>query len=176
MIGGWTKRFARMSVLAIGLALATSATPANAGREKVKVGEIAPDFTLTLFDGTKISRDELRGQVVILNFWATWCGPCRTELPLLDAYYNIQQKAGLRVFAVATEDSVPASRMKKLFAAMHITPTRKVKGPYAVMEGVPTNIVIGRDGRVRYAKAAAFTLDQLNALLVPLLREPIPAT
>ena len=165
-----------MSALAVALVLATSATPADAGREKVKVGEIAPDFTLTLMDGAKITRDELRGQVVILNFWATWCVPCRTELPLLDAYYNIQQKAGLRVFAVATEDSVPASQMKKLFAVMHITPTRRVKGPYAVMNGVPTNIVIGRDGRVRYAKAAAFDLNDLNRILVPLLREPIPAT
>lgn len=172
----WGKRVARAMAIAAALAALGSATVADAGSGKVKVGELAPDFTLTLIDGTKVTRDELRGQVVILNFWATWCGPCRTELPLLDTYYNIQAKAGLRVFAVATEDSVPASRMKQLFAAMHITPTRRVKGPYAVMDGVPTNIVIGRDGRVRYAKANAFTLDQLNALLVPLLREPAPAT
>ena len=66
--------------------------------------------------------------------------------------------------------------MKKLFAAMHLTPARKVKGPYDVMNAVPTNIVIGRDGRVRYAKAGAFDLDQLNAVLVPLLNEPVPAT
>ncbi|MEO5493871.1 MAG: TlpA disulfide reductase family protein [Sphingomonas sp.] len=165
-----------MSVLAIGLVLATSATPANAGREKVKVGELAPDFTLALIDGTNITRDELRGQVVVLNFWATWCGPCRTELPLLDAYYAVQEKAGLRVFAVATEDSVPAKRMKQLFAAMRITPTQRINGPYRVMDGVPTNIIIGRDGRVRYAKAGAFDLNALNRLLVPLLREPIPAT
>ena len=113
---------------------------------------------------------------MVLNFWATWCGPCREELPLLDTYYDIQKKLGLRVFAVATEDSVPPAQMKKLFAAMHLTPAKKVKGPYHVMDGVPTNIVIGRDGRVRYAKAGAFTLDRLNALLVPLLNEPVPAT
>ncbi|MDB5677726.1 MAG: thiol:disulfide interchange protein [Sphingomonas bacterium] len=173
---GNIKRFAIALLLAAGLALAGSATPANAGGGKVKVGEMAPDFTLKLTDKTKITRDELRGQVVVLNFWATWCGPCRTELPLLDAYYQTQQKAGLRVFAVATEDSVPAYQMKKLFAAMHITPALGIKGPYDVMDGVPTNIVIGRDGRIRYAKANAFDLDQLNALLVPLLREPVPAT
>ena len=176
MIRGKIKRFARVGALGVALALAMSGTPADAGRGKVKVGEIAPDFTLTLIDGTKITRDELRGQVVVLNFWATWCGPCRTELPLLDAYYAIQQKAGLRVFAVATEDSVPPNQMKKLFAAMRITPTRRVKGPYAAMDAVPTNIVIGRDGRLRYAKPGAFDLNGLNSVLVPLLREPVPAT
>ena len=175
MIVGEIKRFARIGVLAIGLILASFAAPANASGGNVKVGEIAPDFTLTLIDGTKITREELRGQVVVLNFWATWCGPCRTELPLLDHYYDLQKGTGLRVFAVATEDSVPLYRMKKLFAAMHITPTRRVKGPYDAMDAVPTNIVIGRDGRVRYAKAGAFDLDKLNAVLVPLLREPVPA-
>ena len=169
------KRFVIAVLIGTGMMLAGAATPANAGGGKVKVGEIAPDFTLTLIDGTKVSRDELRGQVVVLNFWATWCDPCRTELPLLDAYYQSQQKAGLRVFAVATEDSVPLYQMKKLFAAMHITPARRIKGPYDTMDGVPTNIIIGRDGRIRYAKANAFDLDQLNAVLVPLLREPVPA-
>lgn len=167
--------FARVGLLAIGLALAVCVVPASA-REKVTVGETAPDFTLTLIDGTKVTRDELRGQVVVLNFWATWCAPCRQELPLLDAYYVAQQKAGLRVFAVATEDSIPAVWMKKLFATLHLTPIRRVTRPYGALEGVPTNIVIGRDGRVRYAKAAVFTLDQMNAILVPLLREPVPAT
>lgn len=176
MIVSKIKRFAGAFLLVMGLALAGAATPANAGGGRVKVGEMAPDFTMKLADGTKITRDELRGQVVVLNFWATWCGPCRTELPMLDTYYVIKEKAGLRVFAVATEDSVPAYRMKKLFAAMHITPALRIRGPYEAMEGVPTNIVIGRDGRVRYAKSGAFDLDQLNAVLVPLLREPVPAT
>ena len=158
------------------LALAAGlATPLGAHSEKVAVGQPAPDFTLTLIDGTKIKRDDLRGEVVVLDYWATWCGPCREELPLLDRYYELQKKHGLRVFAVATEDSVPASQMKKLFAVMHIQPTRRIKGPYDIIDnGVPTNIIIGRDGRIRYAKAGAFTLDSLNQLIVPLLNEPAP--
>jgi peroxiredoxin len=164
---------------AIGSALvgAGLATPVSAGSDKVTVGEPAPDFTLTLVDGSKVTRDELRGQVVVLNFWATWCVPCRAELPTLDTYYNMRKDAGLRVFAVTTEDSLPIYQLKKLFAAMHIPAVRKVKGPYDTMgNAVPTNIVIGRDGRVRYAKAGAFDLDRLNQILVPLLREPPPAS
>ena len=140
------------------------------------IGQPAPDFQLTLVDGSKVSLDQLKGDVVVLNFWATWCGPCKHELPLLDAYYNAQKNTGLKVFAVTTEDSLPLYQLKKLFAVMHIPAVRRIKGPYGVLEGVPTNYVIDRDGIVRYAKADAFTLDELNTVLVPLLREPVPAT
>ncbi len=151
--------------------IATSAVPATAA---VKVGERAPDFELTLIDGSKVRNANLRGQVVVLNFWATWCGPCKAELPLLDNYYRLRKDNGLRVFAVATEDSLPASKLKPLFAAMAIPSARRIKGPFAVMGALPTNYIIDRAGVVRYAKAGAFDLDDLNTLLVPMLREPAP--
>lgn len=157
-----------------GLALAS---PATAGTPQV--GDVAPDATLTLVNGGKVQLSDLRGQVVIINFWATWCGPCLRELPTLDAYYRIQHKYGLRVFAVATEDSVPAFRLHKLFDKLAIDPVRRIRGPYRDLDAVPTNYVIGRDGVIRYAKAAAFDLDALNEILVPLLKEryaaPTPA-
>ncbi|MGC5797677.1 TlpA family protein disulfide reductase [Sphingomonas sp. NFX23] len=156
-------------VMACAALMATSAAPAA-----VKVGERAPDFEMTLIDGTKVHNADLRGQVVVLNFWATWCGPCKAELPLLDSYYRIRKDNGLRVFAVATEDSLPASRLKPLVAAMAIPSARRIKGPFAVMGALPTNYIIDRAGVVRYAKAGAFDLDELNTLLVPLLREPAP--
>ena len=140
-----------------------------------KVGDVAPNFQLTLIDGSKVTLDQLRGQVVVLNFWATWCVPCRAELPTLDRYYELREKAGLKVFAIATEDSLPLFQLKKLFAVMHIPSARKIKGPYPILEGVPTNYIIDRSGHIRYAKAAAFDLDSLNATLIPLLREPMPA-
>lgn len=135
------------------------------------IGEPAPPFELTLFDGSKVSLADLRGQVVVINFWATWCGPCREELPTLDAYHKILGKYGLRVFAIATEDSVPVGKLRALFGKLTIDPVRRVKGPYRVMKGVPTNYVIDRNGVVRYAAAAAFDLDDLNRILVPLLNE-----
>ncbi|WP_380779137.1 TlpA family protein disulfide reductase [Sphingomonas sp. R86520] len=149
--------------------LTSTAVPAA-----VKVGDRAPDFELTLIDGSKVRSADVRGQVVVLNFWATWCGPCKTELPLLDAYYRVRKPNGLRVFAVATEDSLPAFKLKPLFTAMAIPSARRIKGPFAVMGALPTNYIIDRAGIVRYAKAGAFGLDDLNTLLVPLLREPTP--
>jgi cytochrome c biogenesis protein CcmG/thiol:disulfide interchange protein DsbE len=142
---------------------------------KPKVGEIAPDAELTLMDGTKLHLDEMRGEVVVLNFWATWCVPCRTELPTLDHYYKMQKQHGLRVYAVTTEGSVPLFKLKPLFGVLTIAPARKIKGPYSPIDGgVPTNYIIDRAGKLRYAKAGALTLDSLNEQLVPLLREPTP--
>lgn len=158
-------RRAMMAALLLALA-----GPASA--KDPKVGDVAPDFEITLLDKSKVKLSDLRGQVVVLNFWATWCGPCREELPLLDAYYRRQEQHGLRVFAVTTEDSLPLNRLKPLFAQLAITPGRGIKGPYNTLKAVPTNFIIDRKGVVRYARAAALRLEDLNDLLVPLLKEP----
>ena len=161
----WLRRIVLLLALA-------AAAPASAG--PLKVGDRASDFQLTMLDGSKVSMADLRGQVVVLNFWATWCGPCKAELPLLDAYYRMRKANGLRVFTIATEDSLPAFKLKPLFAAMAIPSARRIKGNYGVLGALPTNYVIDRAGIVRYAKAGAFDLNDLNTLLVPLLKEPAP--
>jgi len=161
-------------LLAAGLAsLSILGTPANA---KIKVGEPAPNFTLRTLDGQKITEDELHGKVIVLNFWATWCVPCRAELPLLEAFQRTFRDNGLEVYAVATEDSLTPGQLKKYFGpVLKLTMVRSVHGSsYDIMNGVPTNYVIDRKGVLRYAKAGAFDLDGLNELLIPLLKEPAP--
>ena len=158
-----------------GLALVLTASPASAA--KLKVGQPVPNAELVLADGKRVRLADLRGQVVVLNYWATWCAPCRTELPLLNGYYQFASKHGwpLRIFAVATEDSVPKYQLKKLFSVLSITPADKIRGgPFAQIEAMPTNYVIDKAGVLRYSKAGAFELDDLNAILVPLMNEPAP--
>jgi peroxiredoxin len=153
------------------------ASPVQAGKfSDPKIGQIAPDATLYLVKGGKVKLSDLRGQVVVINFWATWCVPCRQELPTLDAYYRAQRKHGLRVFSATTESSVPQYTLRALFDVLAIEPVRHLRGPYGpIDDAVPTNFIIDRAGRVRYARAGAFDLDDLNRELVPLLKEPAPS-
>ena len=150
------------------------ATPASA--RTPRIGQPAPPATIVTYDGEKLSLADLRGQVVVLNFWATWCGPCKAELPLLDAAATQTRSRGLRVFAVATEDSVAPAYLKKLGAVLSFPLVRRMRGNYGMIDGaVPTNYVIDRAGVVRYASAGAFTVQTINEVLLPLLREPAPA-
>jgi len=158
-------------LLAVTLA---AGSPAVYARDP-KVGQPAPELTLHLVNGQRLALSELRGQVVVVNFWATWCVPCRVELPMLNAYYMAQRQHGLRVFAATTQDSVPQRQLRDLFGRLSIDPVRRLSGPYRPLGGVPTNFVIDRAGVVRYAAAGALDLDKLNEILVPLLREPRPA-
>jgi thiol-disulfide isomerase/thioredoxin len=146
-----------------------------AGGNLPEVGRPAPAFQVTTFDGTKLSLADFKGQVILLNFWATWCGPCKRELPLLDAYYRKQQQFGLKMFAVATENSVPPSQLAPVQKVVSFPLVRRFKGNYGAIKVLPTNVVIDRAGIVRYAQAGAFSLDDLNELLVPLLQEEPPA-
>lgn len=144
--------------------------PACVEAKPPAIGTLAPAFRVTSFDGREVSLADLRGKVVVLNFWATWCGPCRKELPLLDAYSKIQQQHGLEVVAVTTEDSLPLYRLKPLAAMVSFTMARRFRGDYGAVSAVPMNFVIDRSGILRYAKAGSFDLDSLNETLVPLLK------
>lgn len=162
-------------IVAALMVAAALASPASAAR--IKVGDPAPDAVLFLADGKKVHLKELRGQIVVLNFWATWCGPCRTELPLLDGYYRAAHKHGwpLQIFAVATEDGVPKYKLTNVFKLLAISQTDRIRGAfYRDIDELPTNYIIDKAGVLRYAKAGAFDLDGLNDVIVPLVNEPAP--
>jgi thiol-disulfide isomerase/thioredoxin len=156
------------------LCLLAAGVPAHA--QELVINGPAPDFRARTFDGRDVTMADYKGQVLIINFWATWCAPCKKELPLLDGYFTEAQKRnyGLKILAITTEDSIPIRDLSPLAKQVSFDMARHFHGPYGVLKGVPTNYVIDRNGILRYAKAAAFKIDDLNALLIPLLQQPIP--
>jgi cytochrome c biogenesis protein CcmG/thiol:disulfide interchange protein DsbE len=160
----------RASRIAFGLACLAATSIVIAGSQGPVVDAPAPDFHVVTFDGKPLCLSDFKGQVLILNFWATWCTPCKRELPLLNTYYRLQEKAGLRVVAITTEDSLPLSKLRPLAANLTIPMARSFRGKYGPQKAVPTNYIIDRDGILRYAQAGELTLDALNEILVPMLR------
>ena len=158
----------------VGLAVALALGLVPSARADPRVGRPAPPFHVVTLDGRKLALDDFKGRVLVVNFWATWCGPCRRELPLLDGYYRLRHDKGLDVLTVTTEDSVPLSSLKAVAASLQFPMVRSLRGDYRVLDGVPTNYIIDRSGVVRFAKAESLTLERMNELLVPMLNEPAP--
>ena len=119
----------------------------------VKAGDKAPDFTVEMFDGTKTSLAELKGKVVLLNFWATWCPPCRQELTrvqkdIIDRFKGNEDFVFLPVSRGETRETVAAFREKMGYTfPMGLDPEQKIYRLYA-SNYIPRNFLIGKDGKV----------------------------
>jgi peroxiredoxin len=167
----------KMNIVVRGLvaAAALSISAAAIAGKPAKVGEAAPPFTLLTYDKHKLSLDDLRGKVVVINHWATWCGPCKAEMPMMSGFHHRFKDKGFEIFGVTTEDSVPAGQLKRLSEVLSYPLVRHFSGNYPILTGVPTSYVIDRKGVVRYAKATAFSERDFVELIIPLLNEPVPA-
>lgn len=134
----------------------------------------APAFDLPTRDGGRIGLDALRGQVVMINFWASWCGPCRQEFPILDEMYRKYSPMGFSLLAVNVEsDPADAERfLAKMPVSFPIAydADNVVSGAYGV-SAMPTTLIIDRKGRVRWMHRAYKPgdeneyLNQLRAML-----------
>ena len=113
----------------------------------------APDFTLHSVAGPNMRLREQRGQVVMLNFWASWCGPCREEMPRLDRLYEKYHASGFQLLGVNVDDDVRnatgASSKLGLHFPVLLDTEKKVSRLYD-LNTMPSTVLIDRDGRVRY--------------------------
>lgn len=113
----------------------------------------APDFTLKSASGENVKLSELRGQVVMINFWASWCGPCRQEMPLLDGLHERYSPMGFTLLGVNVEkDSSKAQALLRdlgvSFPILFDT-ENSVSEDYNVV-AMPSTVIVDRDGNVRY--------------------------
>jgi peroxiredoxin len=108
------------------------------------------DFTLADLQGKARHLQDLRGKVVLVNFWATWCPPCRKEMPDLDALYNKFKDQGFVVLAISDEDTAKVSPFiaeRKISYPVLLDPGRKVNDAF-IVEGIPKSFVYDRDGKM----------------------------
>jgi cytochrome c biogenesis protein CcmG, thiol:disulfide interchange protein DsbE len=137
-----------------------------------KIGEAAPPYVITRFDKVKVASTEMAGKVVLINLWATWCGPCKAEMPMMDLYHRRNHARGLEMFGVMTNDSYRGPVIRQLSDALSYPLAWSIKGNYRpIKEAVPTSYIIDRKGIVRYAKAGSFSQEELKSVLDPLLAE-----
>ncbi len=113
----------------------------------------APDFTLPSNKGTNIRLEEHRGKVVMINFLASWCGPCRQEMPLLDDLYQRYNKAGFVILGVSLDDTQAKtdellSKIPVTFPVLYDTES-SISELYNVA-AMPTTVMVDRNGNMRY--------------------------
>ena len=137
-------------------------------------GQTAPDFALKSATGENLRLSEYRGDVVMVNFWATWCGPCRQEMPLLDELYLRYQRVGFNLLGVNIDDD--AGRAMEMLDELGVSfpvlfDTRKEVSKLYDVQAMPVTVLVDREGRIRHVHHGYKPgyeekyLDQVRALL-----------
>lgn len=118
-----------------------------------EMNEAAPDFTLKSLSGKNLKLSEYAGNVVLLNFWASWCAPCRLEMPLLNDLHNKYEKLGFVVLGVNVEEQTDKARSyiadRPVDFPILFDDTNSVSKKYNVI-AMPTTVMIDRNGNMRY--------------------------
>lgn len=139
------------------------------------VGEQIPAISLTSIQGPRFSSDDLRGKVVLLNFWASWCGPCTYEMPGFQRVYQERRDSGFVVVGLWTNDR-DVFAMREQLRAGGITYPIVVASPELVRElggvvGLPTSLLVDRTGRIRRRVTGIFAEQRLRESVDELLAE-----
>jgi len=162
----------KMRKLLLGLVLGAFAVSGLASSDLT--GQAAPDFALKSSTGENLRLSEYRGDVVMVNFWATWCGPCRQEMPLLDQLYSRYERVGFTLLGVNIDDnsSKAMNMVQELGVSFPVLfDSRKQVSKLYQVDTMPATVLIDREGTVRYIHHGYKPgyeneyLDQIRSLL-----------
>jgi thiol-disulfide isomerase/thioredoxin len=147
--------------------------PPPAGVVVLKPGDQRIDLSLRDLDGQPRKLSEFDGKLILVNFWASWCGPCREEMPLLDATRTQLAAKGLEIVGIAIDDAAPVKAFLKdspvhypilLASAEGVDPSLRFGDTRSVL---PYSVLIGRDGKVLAQRAGNFSERGLASWLAP---------
>jgi cytochrome c biogenesis protein CcmG/thiol:disulfide interchange protein DsbE len=124
-----------------------------------RVGKPAPDFTLPALDGQTVALSDLQSEPVMVNFWATWCGPCVHEMPFIQEVYEVWSEKGLVLLAVNIGESQPQvhsfMQENRLSFLVLLDGTGEVAERYSV-RGIPTTVLVDSEGVIRNIKVGSY--------------------
>lgn len=146
-----------------------------------EVDRPAPDFTLPTLDGTDIQLEDYRGQVVLLNFWGTWCEPCRREMPALQASYEQLRDEGFTIIGINLADNELAqgrteedirefSQQYGITYPVALDMEGEVSTAYRLFP-LPTSYFVDAQGRIRYIRVGELTLEDVTTIFARLQQE-----
>ena len=140
------------------------------------VGKLAPDFTLSTLDGAEVSLSQFVGQPVLINFWASWCLPCREEMPKLVQSFETHKAEGFMLLGVnlTYSDSVPdaqafASEFKITFPVLLDKDGAVAEKMYQI-PGIPTSVFVSRDGTIERIQVGVMTGKQIKQYVAEILK------
>jgi thiol-disulfide isomerase/thioredoxin len=159
------------------LAVAMAALPSVGADASVRVGERAPALIVPTLDGRVFDLASLRGKVVIVNFWASWCSPCRAEMPQLDAFYRQHHAQGLELLGLSVDDAQDRAtvvRIMKSFSYPAAMAVAAKVNDFGAPPAVPMTWIIDAKGvvRARLIAGNTVTMHSLGQAVLPLLPEP----
>jgi cytochrome c biogenesis protein CcmG/thiol:disulfide interchange protein DsbE len=145
----------------------------------LQLGKAAPEVQARLLDGSKtVQLSSSRGKVVIINFWATWCVPCKEEMPALQSYYERHKDQGLEVWAISMDEARDLPQVGRIAQQYSFMVAHKSQADFKELGRIwrmPTSFVVDKQGLLRkngHVGEPTVDLALLEALVTPLLSAP----
>ena len=142
------------------------------GNQIPQIGKKISNLSLTSSDGNNVNLSDYRGKVLLINSWATWCPPCKAEMPTLETYYQNNKGAGFEILAINAGESNEVASQFKLYNGITFPIMMDTNGDIIEalgITGLPTSILVNRDGIVEYIHVGMFFENDLENIISPVI-------